>query len=1376
MLEFLRRLFRRRAGPSTGDGSKRASVAGQRRVEEGRRQSEEHFEQLVAGVRDYAVFLLKREGIVATWNAGAERIKGYRSEEIVGQSFSRFYPPELVEQGWPAEELKRAAAEGRFEDESWRVRKDGSRFWANIVITALRDEGGGVRGFLKITRDLTERKQAEENARRLAQEEAARRAAEEYAQVIEGQREQLRVTLTSIGDAFITTDAEGRVTLLNPVAETLTGWANVDAVGQPLRTVFHIINERTRQTLENPVAKVLATGRIVGLANHTVLIARDGTERAIDDSGAPIRDSKGNVAGVVLVFRDVTEQRKAERSARFLASIVESSDDAIIGKDVNGIITSWNQGAERIFGYSAAEAIGRPIAMLAPSDRADEMPTILDRIKRGERIEHFDTVRRAKDDRSVPISLTVSSIEDEDGTIIGASKIARDITERKRAEETLREEKARLHATLTGIGDAVIVTDADSRITLMNPVAQALTGWNEEVAGRPLEDVFRIINEQTRQPVENPVRRVMREGTVFGLANHTVQIAKDGTERPIDDSAAPIKDAQGRVVGVVLVFRDSAERRRAEEALRDSEQRLAAELEAMTRLHALSTRLLSANDLNTALDDVLENAIVTSGADFGNIQLYNAQIGALEIVAQRGFQQDFLDHFRTVRVDEGSACAQAMQRGERIVIEDVNRDPAYEPHRQVAAAVGYRAVQSTPLKSRNGSILGMLSTHFRRPQRVADRNQRLLDLYARHAADLIERLRSEEALRESEERFARFMQSLPGLAWIKDLQGRYVYANDAAGKVFRCLRDELYGKTDEEILPPETAAQFRQNDFKALASETGVQIIEALEHEDGIVHHSVVSKFPILGPEGRPAFVGGMAIDITDRLRAEAVLAESEQRFRQLAENIHEVFWMADPQTTQILYISPAYERVWGRSCQSLYEQPRSFLDAVHPEDRKRVRVASLEKHGRGEHTDEEYRVIRPDGTVRWVRDRAFPVRDAAGQVYRMVGIAEDFTEKKRAEEALKEADRRKDEFLATLAHELRNPLAPIRNAAQVLRMTDLADPQLRSARDMIDRQVQQMVRLIDDLMDVSRITRGKLQIRKERIELAAVLRSAVEASRPLIDSQAHDLTVTLPQEPVPLEADPIRLAQVFANLLTNAAKYTEKRGHIWLTAERLGAAVVVSVRDTGIGIAADHLPRLFEMFSQVAPALERSQGGLGIGLALVRGLVELHGGSTQAHSAGPGKGSEFTVRLPVGDAPVQAPPETRVDGEKPCARPKCRILVADDLRDSVDSLAMMLRLAGHAIQVAHDGLEAVQAAATFRPDVVLLDIGMPKMNGYEAARHIRQQPWGKGMLLVALTGWGQEEDKRRAFEAGFDHHLTKPVEPAALEKLLAVLTPPPQG
>jgi CheY-like chemotaxis protein/two-component sensor histidine kinase len=321
----------------------------------------------------------------------------------------------------------------------------------------------------------------------------------------------------------------------------------------------------------------------------------------------------------------------------------------------------------------------------------------------------------------------------------------------------------------------------------------------------------------------------------------------------------------------------------------------------------------------------------------------------------------------------------------------------------------------------------------------------------------------------------------------------------------------------------------------------------------------------------------------------------------------------------------------------------------------------------------------------------------------------------------------------------------------------------------MMERQLGMMVRLIDDLLDISRITSGKLQLRQELVELASAVRGAVEAARPSIEAQSHELTLTLPPECLYLDADPIRLAQLLSNLLTNAAKYTEKGGHIWLTAERHAGEVRLSVRDTGIGIAAEHLPHVFEMFSQVSSVLERSQGGLGIGLSLVKGLVELHGGRVQAQSDGLGMGSEFIVRLPLAEAPAVPRSEPNCDGSSHHSRER-RILVVDDNRDAADSLAMMLRVSGHAVQTAYDGLAGVQAAAAFRPDVVLLDIGMPKMNGYEAARQIRQQVCGKNTFLVAITGWGQEEDKRRAIEAGFDHHLTKPVDPATLEKLLTGL------
>jgi signal transduction histidine kinase/CheY-like chemotaxis protein len=370
----------------------------------------------------------------------------------------------------------------------------------------------------------------------------------------------------------------------------------------------------------------------------------------------------------------------------------------------------------------------------------------------------------------------------------------------------------------------------------------------------------------------------------------------------------------------------------------------------------------------------------------------------------------------------------------------------------------------------------------------------------------------------------------------------------------------------------------------------------------------------------------------------------------------------------------------------------------------------------------------------------------------------------------LREADRKKDEFLATLAHELRNPLAPIRNALQILRLADGNKEAVVKVRSIMERQLQQMVRLVDDLLDASRISRNKLILRKERVGLDAVLQNAVEVSRPLIEASGHELTVAVPQEPLFLDADPTRLAQVFVNLLNNAAKYTNRGGHIRLTVEREGSDVVVAVADTGIGIPADMLPRVFEMFTQVDRSLERSQGGLGIGLSLVKKLVEMHGGSVEARSDGPGKGSRFAVRLPVVLSLAHETQRVEGGGDQAGRPGRRRILVVDDNRDSAESLALMLRMMGNEVFTAHDGLEAVEAAGNFRPDVVLLDLGMPKMNGYAAARCIRQQAWGRNMVLVALTGWGQEEDRRKSKEAGFDHHLVKPVEASTLERLLAEL------
>jgi PAS domain S-box-containing protein len=516
------------------------------------------------------------------------------------------------------------------------------------------------------------------------------------------------------------------------------------------------------------------------------------------------------------------------------------------------------------------------------------------------------------------------------------------------------------------------------------------------------------------------------------------------------------------------------------------------------------------------------------------------------------------------------------------------------------------------------------------------------------------------------------------------------------------------------------------------------------------------------------------AESLSRELRAsEERLRESERRFRTFADTAPAILRITEPDGSCSFLSRSWYEYSGQAETEAL---GLGWLNAVHPDDRDASWRIFLEANRQQKPFSLDYRLRRADGEYRWAIDAGRPRFDGGGQFLGYIGSVIDVHERKQAEEDLKEADRRKTEFLAMLAHELRNPLAPIRNALQVMRLTASRGRErpeneaVASVSEMMERQVGQLVRLVDDLLDVSRISRGKIELRRERSELASIIHHAVEAARSLVQCMGHDLTITLPPQPIYLSGDSARLTQVVGNLLNNACKFTDKGGRIWLTVERASRGrerpeAVIRVRDSGIGIAAHQLPRIFDMFMQIDTSLERSTSGLGIGLSLVKNLVEMHGGTVEAHSRGIGQGSEFVVRLPI---PVETPtptPEPTVSEPTPATIR--RILVVDDNRDSAESLAMLLQLAGNETHTAHDGLEAVEAAATFKPDVVLLDIGLPKLNGYEAARRIREQLRRKGTVLVALTGWGQEEDRERSREAGFDGHMVKPVQYEALMKLL---------
>lgn len=527
-----------------------------------------------------------------------------------------------------------------------------------------------------------------------------------------------------------------------------------------------------------------------------------------------------------------------------------------------------------------------------------------------------------------------------------------------------------------------------------------------------------------------------------------------------------------------------------------------------------------------------------------------------------------------------------------------------------------------------------------------------------------------------------------------------------------------------------------------------------------------------------------------ERARAEAALRESEAKFRDLADNISQFAWMADADGSVFWYNRRWFEYT-GSDPESA--RGRGWRRFVHPDQLEQVerRMARYIDGGSGQWED-SFALRARDGSYRWFLARAMPIRDAQGRVVRWFGTHTDIDDQRNAEQALREADRRKDEFLAVLGHELRTPLAPIRNAVEILRNAALDEAQASAARDMIDRQVRQMVRLIDDLLDIGRITTDRIRLRTERVELAAILEQAVETVRGELDAAGHELVVRAPTDAIRLDADPARLVQVFANLLGNACKYTGPGGRIELDVERghdpsQGACVVVRVKDNGIGMPAEFLPKLFMHFSQARPALEHSQGGLGIGLALVRRLVEMHEGRISGRSDGPGRGSEFVVTLPVIEdeaAVTLAPGPLRpvpLDAQgaqaggdarqRAAGPPRRRTLVVDDSHDCAESLAILLRLHGDEVELAHDGLEALEVAGRVRPHVVLLDIGLPKLNGYDTCRALRAQQWGRDMLVIAQTGWGQDEDRERAMRAGFDAHLVKPIDCAALMQVLESLS-----
>ncbi len=520
------------------------------------------------------------------------------------------------------------------------------------------------------------------------------------------------------------------------------------------------------------------------------------------------------------------------------------------------------------------------------------------------------------------------------------------------------------------------------------------------------------------------------------------------------------------------------------------------------------------------------------------------------------------------------------------------------------------------------------------------------------------------------------------------------------------------------------------------------------------------------GADGRAARLVSIMADATERRHADEVLRIERERLA-LALDASRMGAFDLDLATGALWWSPQMYRIFGVDAASFEPTPERVLACIHPDDRATFVARRAESIAERKPFAVDGRIVQPDGSVAWIGHHGHSDYDAQGRPRRSFGVTVDITERKHVEQLLRESNRDKDTFIATLAHELRNPLAPIRNAVSVLRrQRQTLATQADWCGDIIERQVAQMSHLLDDLLDVSRLTRGQVQLRRCPLQLVAVIEQAIEIAQPSIDAGAHSLELALAEESMLLQGDATRLAQVFSNLLINAAKYTPSGGRIALDVAREGDEAVVAVTDNGIGIGAERMTHIFAMFGQVESALDRSQGGLGIGLSLAKGLVELHGGRISARSEGHGKGSRFVVHLPLSG---EAPQSDGRDSEPIPAASEggpLRVLVVDDLHDSADSLALLLRTLGHTVGVAYGGVAALQAAERLRPQVVLLDLGMPELNGYDVCRRLRGESWAGSVTIIAQTGWGQEDDRRRTREAGFDHHLVKPLDPAALMAL----------
>lgn len=913
---------------------------------------------------------------------------------------------------------------------------------------------------------------------------------------------------------------------------------------------------------------------------------------------------------------------------------------------------------------------------------------------------------------------------DSTGEVTGVIVQGIDRTQRRNAEEGLvrataeRDKLQRAYETaLAHTADFVYLFDTAGRFTYMNKALLDLWGKSfSEAIGKNFHELD--YPPELAEKLQRQIQEVVKTGRP--VRDETLFTSAAGTEA-YEYIFMPVLSPEGTVEAVAGSTREISDRKRAELALKLNEERYRA--------------------IVTATSDV----IYRMSGDWS--ELYPLDGRGL-VVSNEEPTRNWME----------SNVPSSQHSIVKAAIEDaLKRRSMFELEHQVVR--------------KDGSI-GW--THSRAVPIFDDKDQ-IVEWFG-IASDVTRRKEAEGALNDIRSRMETALAAGAIGTWNWDVQADAFFGDASLARIFGVDVELVSGGKISGVMNAihiDDRQRVGKLVAEALAEGDNYDADYRVTQPDGTLKWVTARGKIERNEEGVPVRFPGVVIDITDRKQAEGdlkrVTEESERRKR-----IYETILSNTPDFAYVIgldhrfiYCNDPLLRMWGRTWDEAVG--KTFLEigyeAWHAElhEREVDEVRRTREPIRGE--------VPFDGTFgRRIYDYIFvPVFDANGEVEAVAGTTRDVTERKASEEAIREADRKKDNFLALLAHELRNPLAPIRNGLQVLRLAENDEEAVASAREMMDRQLSHMVRLIDDLLDISRITTNKMELRRRQITLKEVADSGVEGAGHLIANAGHELTVSLPTDEVLLDADLTRLAQVLSNLLGNSAKYTPRGGKISLVAKRIGNEAAISVSDTGLGIPEKELPRIFDMFSQVDRSTERSTGGLGIGLALVKGLVEMHGGTVAVESE-EGKGSTFTVKLPVAESQLTTEKNAQVASK---AKPdKCRVLVVDDNRDGATSMAMMLRLLGNEVTTAHDGREAVKIADAFRPDLILMDIGLPFLSGLEATKRIKEEAWGRDIRIVALTGWGQESDREESRAAGCFGHLVKPVEFSDLQKVLDDIMP----